>query len=107
MVQLDDFEPKVLDAPEEPIEGRLIGLPGSQFGHIAHHGDVQGAEGCSYRRARHASNGQDEVAATHSPMIDHACMRMLNRVSCRHPVRVHRLRLEKSAARSVWRPSVD
>jgi hypothetical protein len=56
-VDVEEFEPEVLDSPQEAVEGRLAGFSAPQHRRIAHHSHLRVVEGCPHPGTRGPANG--------------------------------------------------
>jgi hypothetical protein len=68
VADVEDLEPQVLKALEQPEQGCLVGLPVSQDGRTTHDGDLDILECGLHDRARCAAHSDLEPAA--DPLLE-------------------------------------
>ena len=89
-VDVEEFEPEVLDSPQEAVQGRLVGSGAPQHRGIAHHAHLRVVEDTAHPGTRDTTDGDDIGAIGHVSRLCHSCREPPDGVSCLHPFRVRR-----------------
>jgi hypothetical protein len=96
---VQEFEPEVLDSPQEAVQSGLVGSSAPQHRRIARRAHRHVVEGFPHRGARDTANGDHVGATGHLSRAHHLSREPRNRVNCRHPVRVRRPGLARAGTR--------
>jgi hypothetical protein len=89
-VDVKEFEPEVLDSPQQAVQGRLVGSGAAQHRRIAHHADLRVVEDAPHPGTRDTADGDHVGAIGHVSRDCHSCREPPEGVSCLHPFRVCR-----------------
>ena len=89
-VNLEEYEPEVLDPVEQAVQGGLVGSGGPQHRRITHHAHRRVVEGGPHPRTRGTADGDHVSAIGYFPGLRHCYREPPDRVSCPHPFRVCR-----------------
>ena len=89
-VDVDEFEPEVLDSPQQAVQGRLVGSGAPQHCRIAHHAHLRVVEDTPHPGTRDTTDGDDVGTIGHISRLCHSCREPPDGVSCLHPFRVGR-----------------
>jgi hypothetical protein len=89
-VDVEEFEPEVLDSPQEAVQGGLVGSGAPQHRRIAHRAQLRVVEGCPHPGTSDTAEGDHIGSVGHISRIGHSCREPLDGVSCPHPFRVCR-----------------
>jgi len=68
-VNVEEFEPEVLDSPQEAVQGRLVGSGAPQHCRIARRAHRHVAEDCPHPGTRDTANGDHVCATGHLPCL--------------------------------------
>jgi hypothetical protein len=89
-VNVEEFEPEVLDSPQEAVQGRLVGSGTPQHRRIAYHAYLRVFEDTPHPGTRDTADGDHIGAIGHISRLCHSFREPPGGVSCLHPFRVRR-----------------
>jgi hypothetical protein len=89
-VDVEEFEPKVLDSVEEAVQGGLVGSGAPQHRRIAHGAHLRVVEGCPHPGTSDTAEGDHVGTVGYISRRRHSCREPPDGVSCPHPLRVCR-----------------
>jgi hypothetical protein len=89
-VDIEEFEPEILDSPQQAVQGRLVGSGAPQHRRTAHHAHLRVVEGGPHPRTGDTADGDHVSAIGYFSGLRHCYREPPDRVSCPHPFRVRR-----------------
>jgi len=103
-VDVEEFEPEVLDSPQKAVQGRLVGSGAPKHRGIARHAHLRVIEERPHPWTRGTANGDHVGAIGYLSITHHLHREPPNRVGCLHPFRVRRPALARAGMTRIPSP---